>query len=61
MTEKKRQAEVNATELTDDELEDAQGGVTVGNNFEEFKRGRKPKPSTSTKLMGSATVNPDGN
>lgn len=61
MTEKKRQAEVNAIELTDDELEQTQGGVIIGNNFEDFTRGRKPKPSTSTRLVGTATANPDGN
>jgi len=63
MTEKKRQAEAKTTELTDDELAQAHGAGVIFLPIGDKKSGRKNQPnsSASTKLVGTATVNPDGN
>jgi len=41
MTNQKPIKQAKPTELKEDELDDAQGGVVVGNNFEEVKRGNR--------------------
>ena len=41
MTDKKEQTKAGATELTEEELGEAKGGVTIANNFEEVRRDKK--------------------
>ncbi len=41
MTDQKKPTKAGTTELTEEELDEAKGGVTIANNFEEVRRDKK--------------------